>query len=346
MVRGVRRKEGFSGPRFCPGGVPCQPTRHGYTARVQAGAQSLEVQDSETGSRLDVFLAARLGLSRAQTRRLLAHGAVRVSGRAVAEAAKGVTLRPGERVEVLPFVRPENARVRPQPDLPLQIVASGAGWIAVDKPAGMPVHPLAEDETGTVLNAAVARHPELHGVGEGALRSGVVHRLDVDTSGVLLIATEEQTWQRLRAAFSEQRVDKLYRAVVLGRMDEGGGEIEVPLLTARHRPARVRVARPEEQERARGVRPAHLAWRVLEVFPHATLVEVRPRTGFLHQIRAIFAELGHPLAGDRAYGPPADPTGATRHMLHASAIEVDEIEAHAEDAAEFARVVESLRATR
>jgi 23S rRNA pseudouridine1911/1915/1917 synthase len=232
--------------------------------------------------------------------------------------------------------------VRPQPELPLRVVASGAGWLAVDKPAGMPVHPLEEDEMGTVLNAAVARHPELQGVGEGALRSGVVHRLDVETSGVLLIATAEEAWQRLRAAFGEQRVDKLYRAVVLARMDEGGGEIEVPLLTARHRPARVRVARPEEA-RARGARPAHLAWRVLEVFRHATLVEVRPRTGFLHQIRAVFAELGHPLAGDRAYGPPADPTGAARHMLHASAIAVDEIEAQVEDAADFARVVESLR---
>jgi 23S rRNA pseudouridine1911/1915/1917 synthase len=305
----------------------------------------LEVQEAETGRRLDVFLAARLGLSRAQTRRLLARGAVRVSGRAVAEAAKGVTLRPGETVEVEPFARPESARVRPQPELPLRVVASGAGWIAVDKPAGMPVHPLEEDETGTVLNAAVARHPELQGVGEGALRSGVVHRLDVETSGVLLIATAEETWQRLRAAFGEQRVDKLYRALALGRLEEGGGEIEVPLLTARHRPARVRVARPEEQH-ARGVRPAHLAWRALEVFQHATLVEVRPRTGFLHQIRAIFAELGHPLAGDRAYGPPADPTGAARHMLHASAIAVDEIEAQVEDAADFARVVESLREAR
>ncbi len=310
---------------------------------MQGGAQSLEVQAEETGSRLDVFLATRLGLSRAQTRRLLARGAVRVSGRVVAEAAKGVTLRPGEAVEVASFVRPESARVRPQPELPLRVVASGAGWIAVDKPAGVPVHPLGEDETGTILNAVVARHPELQGVGEGALRSGVVHRLDVETSGVPLIATAEETWQRLRAAFSEQRVAKLYRAVALGRLEEGEGEIEVPLLTARHRPARVRVAHPEEPERARGVRPAHLAWRVLEVFAHATLVEVRPRTGFLHQIRAIFALLGHPLAGDRAYGPPADPTGAARHMLHASAIAVDEIEAHAEDAPDFARLVASLR---
>jgi 23S rRNA pseudouridine1911/1915/1917 synthase len=310
---------------------------------MQAGAQSLEVEVAETGSRLDVFLATRLGLSRAQTRRLLARGAVRVSGRAVAEAAKGVTLQPGERVEVEPFERPESARVLPQPELPLRLLASGPGWIAVDKPAGMPVHPLDADETGTLLNAAVARHPELQGVGEGALRSGVVHRLDVETSGIVLIATAEETWQRLRAGFTEQRVAKRYRAVVLGRLEDAEGEIEVPLLTARHRPARVRVAHPDELERARGVRPAHLAWRVLEVFRQATLVEVRPRTGFLHQIRAIFAELGHPLAGDRSYGPAKDATGATRHMLHASGIAFEEIRAEAEDADDFALLLESLR---
>jgi 23S rRNA pseudouridine1911/1915/1917 synthase len=343
-VRAVRRK-GISGPRFCPRVLPCQPICHSYTARVQGGPQTLEVGAEEAGCRLDVFLAARLALSRAQTRRLLARGAVRVAGRPVAEGGKGIALRAGEKVEVEPFARPESARVRPQPELALPVVAQGVGWIAVDKPAGMPVHPLAPDETGTVLNAAVARHPELQGVGEGALRSGVVHRLDVDTSGVLLIATAEQAWQRLRAAFTSQRVTKVYRAIALGRL-EGEGEVRVSLLTARHRPARVRVARQGEQERARGARPAELRWRALEALADATLVEVRPTTGFLHQIRAIFAELGHPLAGDRTYGPPADATGAARHMLHASEIDFEEISARAADAPDFAALLASLRDAR
>jgi 23S rRNA pseudouridine1911/1915/1917 synthase len=308
---------------------------------VRDAAHTLEVLAEETGSRLDVFLAARLGLSRAQTRRLLARGAVRLSGRTVAEGAKGVTLRGGETVDVAPFERPESAAARARPELPLRVVAEGAGWLAVDKPPGVPVHPLEPDETGTVLNAALARYPELQGVGEGGLRSGVVHRLDVDTSGVLLLARDEATWLRLRGAFSAGRVHKLYRALALGRL-EGEGECEVGLLTARHRPARVRVARPGEAG-ARGVRMAQLHWRALERFEHATLVEVRPRTGFLHQIRAILASLGHPLAGDRAYGPPSDPTGAARHMLQASEIAFEEIEARAEDAPDFARLLASLR---
>lgn len=308
---------------------------------MQDRSQTLEVLPEETGSRLDVFLAARLGLSRAQTRRLLARGAVSLAGRPVFAGAKGIVLQRGETVDVAPFTRPESAAARPQPELPLHVLAEGKGWLAVDKPAGVPVHPLEDDETGTVLNAALARRPEIQGVGEGGLRSGVVHRLDVDTSGVLLLASAEPTWSRLRAAFSAGRVRKLYRAIALGRL-EGEGDVEAPLLTARHRPARVRVARRRE-EGARGVRVAQLRWRALEVFADATLVEVRPTTGFLHQIRAIFESQGHPLAGDRLYGPPSDSTGAARHMLHASEIGFEEIEARAEDAPDFARLLASLR---
>jgi 23S rRNA pseudouridine1911/1915/1917 synthase len=203
------------------------------------------------------------------------------------------------------------------------------------------VHPLREDETGTVLNAVIARFPELHGVGEGGLRSGVVHRLDVDTSGVLLVATQQAAWERLRGAFAEHRVEKVYRAIVLGRV-LGAGSAELPLVTARHRPARVRVAEPSE--RARGARWAVLAYRPLEVFDAATLLEVRPRTGFLHQIRVTLAHLGFPVAGDRTYGPATDATGAARHMLHAARVAVDEIEAASPDAADFAELLARLAA--
>ena len=150
----------------------------------------------------------------------------------------------------------EHANVRPPAALDAK-EASGPGWLAADKPAGMPVHPLAEDETGTLLNAVVARHPEVQGVGEGALRSGVVHRLDVDTSGVMLVARDQGTWQRLRDAFTARQVEKVYRALLLGRL-QGEGAVSVGLLTARHRPARVRVARPEEAE-SRAVRQARSA---------------------------------------------------------------------------------------
>jgi 23S rRNA pseudouridine1911/1915/1917 synthase len=302
--------------------------------------RSLTVQAEDTGRRLDLFLAEKLALSRAQVRRLLASGAVELDGRRVGEAEKGERLVSPASVAVAPFARREEQRAIPEPGAELRVLAQGPGWLAVDKPAGVPVHPLRENETGSVLNAVIARAPEVHGVGEGGLRSGVVHRLDVDTSGVLLMATSAQSWERLRRAFSEHRIEKVYRAIVLGRVLQAGAA-ELPLVTARHRPARVRVA--AEGERARGARIGQLVYRPLEVFAGSTLLEVRPRTGFLHQIRATLAHLGFPVAGDRSYGPPADSTGAARQMLHAARVAFEEIEAESPDPADFAALCAKLR---
>jgi 23S rRNA pseudouridine1911/1915/1917 synthase len=300
------------------------------------------VGPADRGRRLDVFLAEKLALSRAQARRLLARGAVRVDGRLLARSAKGRPLALGASVAVEPFRRPEQQRVQPEPGAALRVLASGPGWLAVDKPAGTPVHPLEEDEGGTLLGALAALHPEIHGVGEGGLRSGVVHRLDVDTSGALLFATEEAVWQRLRHAFRTQRVEKVYRALVCGRL-EGEGRAEVGLVLARHRPARVRVVGEHERKRARGVREGILSWRSLEVFEAASLVEVRPRTGFLHQIRAILAHRGFPLLGDRVYGGPAAAGAAPRQMLHAASLRFEEVAATSPDPPDFAALCTSLR---
>jgi 23S rRNA pseudouridine1911/1915/1917 synthase len=232
--------------------------------------------------------------------------------------------------------------VSPEPGAELAVLAEGSGWVAIDKPARTPVHPLEPDETGTVLNALAARHPEVQGVGEGGLRSGVVHRLDVDTSGVLLFATREDAFGRIRAGFREHRVTKVYRAVVVGRL-EGDGAVELGFVTARHRPAKVRVVADDELARARGVRLGSLRWACVERFERATLVEVRPRTGHLHQIRATFSHLGFPIAGDPTYGAPTDPSGAPRQMLHAALVRFDEIDVASPDPADFRAVCERLR---
>ena len=223
--------------------------------------ESLEVAAAEAGRRLDVFLAERLRVSRGAVRRLLAAGAVRVSGRALGEGDKGLALRAGERVEVAAAARADAERIAAEPDAALCVLARGPGWLAVDKPAGMPVHPLGAGERGTLLSAVAARHPEIQGIGEGGLRSGVVHRLDVDTSGAMLLATDAAQWQRLRAAFSEHRVDKRYRAIALGHV-AADGEIELSLAIARHRPAFVRAAQPGDADARRTV----TRWRVRRGF--------------------------------------------------------------------------------
>jgi len=286
--------------------------------------RTLRVEPAEAGRRLDVFLAERLGLSRAQVRRLLGRGSVEVAGRTARERDKGRTLAAGDALTVAPFRTAGAQRVRPEPELPLRVVARGPGWLGVDKPAGTAMHPFEEEETGTLLGAVVARHPEVQGVGEGGLRSGIVHRLDVDTSGVVLVASEQAVWQRLRRAFQEQRVEKVYRAVVAGRV-ETPGRADVGVCMARHRPARVRIVDEAERAAARGVWPVRMTWLPLEVRDASSLVEVRPETGFLHQIRVVLANAGHPLLGDRSYAPPKIAAQAPRHLLHATRIAFEEI---------------------
>ena len=307
----------------------------------------LRVAPEEAGVRLDAFLAARLGVARARARRLLAQGAVCVDGRPAAAAAKGAPLPAGALVEVSAPAEAAAERPLPEPGASLRVLAQGEGWIAVDKPAGVPVHPLRTGEAGTLLGALAARRPEMIGVGEGGLRSGVVHRLDVETSGVVVFATSQACWDALRSAFAEHRVEKVYRAIVLGRL-EGEGREEVGLVVARHRPARVRVADPRRDARGRGARMARLRWRALEALDGATLVEVHLETGHLHQIRATFAHLAHPVAGDRLYGPPAadDPTGAPRQMLHAARVRAGDVLAESPDPSDFEAVLGRLRARR
>jgi 23S rRNA pseudouridine1911/1915/1917 synthase len=302
----------------------------------------LRVGPADAGARLDAFLAARLGISRKEARRLLAEGAVAVNGRGVAGGAKGDRLGEAACVAVAEFTPRDALRVPAEPEASLRILARGAGWLAVEKPAGVPVHPLRAGERGTLLGAVAARHPEIHGVGEGGLRSGVVHRLDVDTSGVVLFATTAPVWRELRESFTAHRIDKRYRAIVLGAL-AGGERVELDLVVARHRPARVRVV-----DAAAGGRRAVLHWRVLERLGPASLVEVRLETGFLHQIRATFAHLGHPVAGDRAYGPApeADPTRAARQMLHAARLAWGSECVDCPDPDDFRAVLERLRGAR
>ena len=307
-----------------------------------ADSEPFVVVAEEAGSRLDAFLAARLAVPRHEARRLLAAGDVRLDGRPVGAAAKGWRLAAGAKVAAPGFVPRAAQAPRPEPEAPLVVLAEGPGWIALAKPAGTPVHPLTPGEGGTLLNALVARRPEILGVGEGGLRSGVVHRLDVDTSGAVLFATEEAAWQRLRAAFRTHRVTKRYRAVVAGSPPEEG-RAALTLALGSHRPARVRVVAPGEVGRA-GARATRLSWRRLERFPGAALLEVGLETGFLHQIRVSLAHLGHPILGDRLYASPEVAARAPRQLLHAARLVLQEIAVEAPDPPDFAAALAALRA--
>ena len=295
---------------------------------------------ADAGARLDRFLVDALGVSRSQARRLLASGAVSLEGRTLGYGDKGLPLPNRGVLEVAPFRLPGEQRARPA--AAFDELASGPGWLAIDKPAGCAVHPLEEGETGTVLNAVIACHPEIHGVGEGGLRSGVLHRLDTDTSGVLLLGTEATQWQRLREAFRRHQVEKTYRAILAGRY-EGPEEMELELTVARHRPAKVRVV-DGPRSRASRTYTVRQQVRILELLRKVTLVEVRIETGFLHQIRVTLAHLGHAVVGDALYVDAAALTfGAPRQMLHAAHIRFEEISALSPDPEDFTAMLESAR---
>lgn len=297
--------------------------------------RDVEIAASDVGQRLDRLLADRLGISRARVRHLLEVGRVEGEGRPLELGAKSHRVAAGERFRISGALHAEAEQPVPRPDLDPRIVAQGSGWLAVDKPAGVGVHPLRPDQTDTVLNALVARHPEIVGVGEAGLRSGVVHRLDVDTSGALLFATESAAWRRLRGAFADHRVDKRYRAIVVGRF-EAARRVVLPLSIARHRPAHVRVDDAG--------RPCRQRVSPLLALDGATLVEVELETGFLHQIRATMAHLGHPVLGDAAYGGDVLLAGhrAPRPMLHARRVAFDEIVVEVEPPEDFAGMLEAL----
>lgn len=306
--------------------------------RIDVESTQIEVGSEQGGERLDRFLADQLGISRARVRHLLEVGRISQQGRTLGLSDKSRITESGGCFELQGLLRAEDERPLPRPDLDWRLVAEGLGWLVVDKPAGCGVHPLRPDQTDTVLNAVVARREEIFGVGEGGLRSGVVHRLDVDTTGALVFATDETLWKRLRGAFSEHRVRKHYLALVAGRIEEAR-RVDLSLTIKRHRPARVEVAAAGHRCRQR-VTP-------IEVFADTTLVEVRLETGFLHQIRATMAHIGHPVVGDAEYAGKADisPLKAPRQLLHASRMAVDEIAVEIPLPEDFESVLDTLRAT-
>jgi 23S rRNA pseudouridine1911/1915/1917 synthase len=268
------------------------------------------VPDDAPKDRLDRAVARLFGISRGRAMEWIAEDRVRVDGR---RSPKGAQVGPGARVSVR---QPPPDSPVPQPELPIRIVHADAQIVVADKPAGMPSHPLKPGETGTAANALVGRFPELAGIGPAAREGGLVHRLDADTSGLLLAARTEAAHAMLRAQFAARSVEKGYLALVAGEL-HAGGEIDVPLAHDPHDSRKVRAASDAEWAEAHGARPALTRFTPAERRAGFTLVEVEIATGVLHQIRAHLAFIGHPLAGDVLYGGPAVP-GLGRHFLHAA----------------------------
>jgi 23S rRNA pseudouridine1911/1915/1917 synthase len=262
-----------------------------------------EVVADVHGERLDVAVARLCGLSRAQARRLIDESMV--------SDGVGVRSKPGERVaagERLTVRIPSPVPAEPQAQsIPLDIIFEDQHLIVVDKPAGMPVHPGPGHSEHTLVNALLAHCPDLAGIG-GVQRPGIVHRLDKDTSGVIVIAKDEKTHQGLTRQLSERQMKKTYLALVEGRLRQSEALIDAPL-------GRDHSNRKRMSIRASNGREAQTSYRVRAQFDSQTYVEASPITGRTHQIRVHFASLNHPVVGDVVYGWPSKLVG--RQFLHA-----------------------------
>ncbi|MFH1102865.1 MAG: RluA family pseudouridine synthase [Pseudomonadota bacterium] len=265
------------------------------------------VNKPEEGERLDIFISSRLpDCSRTKAGQLILKAVVCVDGKV---KKPGYRIKDGERIcgKILPS---ESLSVEPEP-IDLHILYEDDGFIVLNKQPGIVVHPAPGHRSGTLVNALLYRWPEIKGVGD-ALRPGIVHRLDKDTSGLLLVAKTEAAHQNLIGQFKSKKVVKTYLALVYGSVLQDEGVISLPI--GRDPKDRKRMSTVSRKGRF-----AETGWRVKERFKTATLLEVHLKTGRTHQIRVHCAAMGHPVVGDPVYGrrKAKNKLPAKRQILHA-----------------------------
>jgi 23S rRNA pseudouridine1911/1915/1917 synthase len=273
---------------------------------VTGETRLFEAAAADRGERLDVFVAGRAPeLSRSRVQRLIADGLVSVGGRPVKANYK---LQPGEEVS-LTVPPPEPVAVEAEA-IPLDVLYEDAEVVVVNKPRGMVVHPAAGNWRGTLVNALLARCGDLSGVG-GEVRPGIVHRLDKDTSGVMVAAKSDRAHASLAKQIKDRTAGRRYLALVHGSVQADEGLIDAPI--GRHRTDRKKMA----VDAGHG-REARTRFTVLERFNGYTLVKCKLETGRTHQIRVHMAYIGHPVVGDPKYGPRSSPFNIAGQALHSA----------------------------
>jgi 23S rRNA pseudouridine1911/1915/1917 synthase len=269
---------------------------------------TLIVAAGESG-RLDRLVAARLAdLSRTAVQRLIDDGFVTLNG-SICKASDKV--RPGDVIVVR--VPPPAPTELSAEDIPLTIMYEDDDVIVIDKPAGLVVHPAAGHDSGTLVNALLGYLPDLEGIG-GEVRPGIVHRLDKDTSGLIVAAKNDRALQFLQEQFQARTIKKMYLALVEGIVEPREGVIDAPIGRSATDRKKMAVTREGRSARTR--------YRVRRIYrqPDLSLVEAYPETGRTHQIRVHFAWLKHPLVGDDVYGRQRSIVPNERHFLHAASL--------------------------
>ncbi|MBF0558220.1 MAG: RluA family pseudouridine synthase [Nitrospirae bacterium] len=260
-----------------------------YNRGISSVKEIIRVTASDRSKRLDIFAAEKTGITRSQIRLLINNGHLLVNSRTADPAYK---VQPLDAVEI---VRPEPEAdiLIPEP-CPLDILYSDEHLAVVNKQAGMVVYPSAGHKQGTLLNALASRFTKMASIG-GPLRPGVVHRLDKDTSGVMVVALDDAAYYNLADQFKNRTINRLYRALIYGNIKDNAGEIVLNI-------GRSSSDRKKMSTRTRRGKEAVTRWKATRRFGIATLIEAKLGTGRTHQIRVHFAAIGHPVLGDTTYG--------------------------------------------
>lgn len=271
----------------------------------------------KSGERLDKFLASRVkARSRSKWQKAIQNGAVKVNGHLVIKP--GFSLRLNDRVTILEkkLLTPDKPfALEPEPEIPLDVVYEDKDIAVINKPAGLLTHPTLTHPRHTLVNVLVARYPEIVSVGENSFRPGIVHRLDKDTSGLIVIAKNQNAFLFLKKQFLSRSVEKKYLALIEGLPKEREGVIAFDIRPSKHnRLKKVAVKKPEAPKKSR--RTAQTSYKVREIIGNQyALLEVKPLTGRTHQIRVHLSAIGHPVVGDRLYGSKSKIL--KRQFLHA-----------------------------
>lgn len=275
----------------------------------------MQVEEADAGTRLDVLLVRRVdGMSRAKARRLIQEGLVRLNGR---RTRKGVRLSPGDQVRLDALPPPRDFDALADPEGELVVRYEDDHLVVVDKPAGLPAHPLRPKETETLAGRLVARYPEMRGIGYARREPGLLHRLDNDTSGLVIAARDARVFERLKAALKGQEIDKRYLVLVPGLVERQ--IIQFPIAKHPSDPRRVHACVDALDRRLPASRPARTEILESREVGGRSLLEVSAPRALRHQIRAHLAAIGHPLVGDWLYGG-GGPRELHRHFLHASEV--------------------------
>ncbi|HKQ69959.1 MAG TPA: RluA family pseudouridine synthase [Polyangiaceae bacterium] len=274
------------------------------------------VEAGNAGERIDKFLVTVLpGLGRKGARRLFDDGKIRINGR---RTSKGDVAREGDEI-VVDLVETSGPNAVPEPGAELVVRLERAEVVVVEKPAGQATAPIRDGEVGTLANALVGRYPEMAPIGHSPREPGLVHRLDTDTSGLVVAARTADAFEALSRGLKQGAIEKSYLLVCHAEGLSSSGEIAIPI--AHHPKDKKRMyacIHPRDVARYHP-RDASTSFRVLRVAGDWALVEARARAAIRHQIRAHFAAIDHPLASDALYDGPAQP-GLERHALHANYI--------------------------